>query len=348
MKPAMNCAPGQRLLDPACGSGVFLVAALCRALARRTGDCPNFRLDENGTVPFDPSGRWHLPDVVGFDLNPLAVLTARANYLIALGSAAREVAPGGIPVLLRDTILDPPAAEGPAARPFDLVVGNPPWIAWDRLSAGYRQATMPLWRQYGLFSLSGNDARHGGGKKDLAMLLTYVAADRHLRCGGRLAFVITQTVFQTKGAGDGFRRFRLGAEGQPLRVLGVHDLTALRPFAGAAARTATLLLEKGAETRYPVPYIKWTIAPGGDCPNFRVSENGTVPLSRRGGLVSTKDAETTSDPFMREAWQAEPVEPQRPSVALAGDAACRGLSPVGTARETASGRGRAPQPRYVP
>ena len=91
-----------------------------------------------------------------------------------------------------------------------LVVGNPPWIAWDNLPGDYREATKPLWQRYGLFSLSGNDARHGGGKKDLSMLVLYAAADRYLHDGGRLGMVITQTLFQSKGAGDGFRRFQLG------------------------------------------------------------------------------------------------------------------------------------------
>ena len=59
------------------------------------------------------------------------------------------------------------------------MVGNPPWIAWDNLSDEDRQATKPLWERYGLFSLSGSEARHGGGKKDLSMLMLYAAADRY-------------------------------------------------------------------------------------------------------------------------------------------------------------------------
>ena len=57
--------------------------------------------------------------------------------------------------------------------------------------------------------------------------------------------VVTQTLFQTKGAGDGFRRFRLGQNGDWLRVLRVDDLAALKPFPGAANRTSTIVLEKG-------------------------------------------------------------------------------------------------------
>lgn len=245
--------PAQRLLDPTCGSGVFLLSALRAVRARWE--------QEGRQLPAAELCRQVRANVVGYDVNPLAVLTARANYLIALRDwlAPRDWLASGecpaVPVEQRDVILAP-AAEG-TADTFDYVVGNPPWIAWDHLPADYRQATMPLWQQYGLFTLSANAARHGGGKKDLSMLLTYVCADRYLRCGGRLGFVITQTVFQSHASGDGFRRFRLGAEGTPLAVFRVDDMVQLRPFAGAANWTSVLVLQRGRPTVYPVPYVKW-------------------------------------------------------------------------------------------
>jgi len=234
-------AAGQRLLDPACGSGTFLMLAIQRVRA--------------ASIHHSSFIIQRFP-VVGLDLNPLAVMTARANYLIALRDWLPADEQVDVPVYLADSILDrPPHAA--LAEPFDFVVGNPPWIAWDNLPDAARRATRPLWERYGLFSLSGSDARHGGGKKDLSMLMLYATADRYLKSGGRLGMVITQTVFQTKGAGDGFRRFRLGPEGEPLKVLRVDDLAALRPFGDAANWTSTIVIEKGAATEYPVPYVKW-------------------------------------------------------------------------------------------
>ena len=233
-----------RLLDPACGSGVFLLAAI-RRIRRALGT----------TMEPRELAREILANVAGFDLNPLAVTTARANYLLAIGDLLGPEPAVEIPVYRRDAILD--RAE-PDER-FDYVIGNPPWIAWDHLPAAYREATAPLWRHYGLFSLSGAAARHGGGKKDLSMLVLYAAADRYLKHGGRLGFVITQTLLQTRGAGDGFRRFRLGASGEPLGVLRVDDMVRFQPFAGAANWTAVIVLEKGRETTYPVPYVRWKL-----------------------------------------------------------------------------------------
>jgi N-6 DNA methylase len=259
--------PDERLLDPACGSGTFLLRAMRRIVDRhdrRRSDRPLLDLiesEQNPTRhPTTNDGLAHqiLANVVGMDLNPLAVLSARANYLLALADLLTDVDGVRIPIFQQDSILIDGNENAARLEPFEYVVGNPPWIAWDNLPGDYRQATMELWRRYGLFSLSGNEARHGGGKKDLSMLMLYVAADRYLKDHGRLGMVITQTLFQSKGAGDGFRRFRLGDDGPDLGVLQVDDLSRLKPFPNAANWTATVVLEKGHATTYPVPYFKWS------------------------------------------------------------------------------------------
>ena len=290
--------PGQRLLDPACGSGTFLVMALRRMRGQWRGE-----KGEKRTLPpsFSPLPSPLSPpfQVVGFDLNPLAVLTARANYLLAIADMLPAKGPVEIPVYLCDSILGVPAPTC-AATPFDFVAGNPPWIAWDNLPADDRQATKPLWERYGLFSLSGNEARHGGGKKDLSMLMLYATADRYLKAGGRLGMVVTQTLFQTKGAGDGFRRFRLGPDGPPLRVLRVDDMVALRPFGDAANRTSTIALEKGKITEYPVPYIKWE-------PGREERERGKGTAEWPGGRGAA--GATGQSPHQHDDGQFAPISP---------------------------------------
>ena len=244
--------------------------------------------------------------------------SARANYLLAIADLRRPESPIDLPVFVRDAILDQRADE-PA---FDFVVGNPPWIAWDNLPAEYRESTKPHWQLYGLFSLSGNEARHGGGKKDLSMLVLYSAADRYLASGGRLGMVITQTLFQTKGAGDGLRRFRLGADGLPLRVLQVDDLVAVRPFAPAANWTSVVVLEKGQPTTYPVPYVKWTYedqrsAVGGL--KSEVGGQGAVEsfVSPRPTAVFSRTGEgpgVRAEPsFLRTNLLAQPIDPACPT-----------------------------------
>ncbi len=293
--------PDARLLDPACGSGTFLLLALRRMVGRSrlpSGTCEkaegerskaektnancilqneNCKLAKSSPqtpvfpLPLPqlasalsrPADGTYFPTIVGFDLNPLAVLTARANWAITIARLLPEHEPTAAPIYLYDSILGRGEAHGTDAASFDFVVGNPPWIAWDNLADEDRRATKPLWERYGLFSLTGNEARHGGGKKDLSMLMLYAATDRYLRPAGRLGMVVSQSLFQTKGAGDGFRRFRLGDDGPPLHVLRVDDMVALRPFDDAATRTSVIVLEKGAETEYPVAYYRWNKGEGG-------------------------------------------------------------------------------------
>ncbi len=348
-------APGTRFLDPACGSGTFLVQAIHRA-ARFAERQTSVRVAEVGRAILD--------GIVGFDLNPLAVLAARTNYLIAFARFLPYVRPISLPVYLCDSVLPPdrerngddrqadifdtdtvifrtqehdyvfplsmkskermdqfaglvmiglrgkletvpfrrlldsrlplPAEEAGrleaiyatikklddehrdgiwahyiknAFAPvyvgqFDYVVGNPPWIRWGYLADEYRRLTLPLWRRYGLFSLKGHETRLGAGEKDFSMLFTYACADRYLKTGGVLGFVITQEVFKSKGAGEGFRRFRLGEAGPDLKVRAMEDLVQLQPFAGAANKTTIFTLAKGAPTRYPVDVVEWRRQPG--------------------------------------------------------------------------------------
>ena len=292
--------PRDRLLDPACGSGTFLLRAIRRIVDRddrrdrQPSDRPLFdpihskqdaprRREANRDL-----ARKILSGVVGMDLNPLAVLSARANYLLALADLLTDVRDVRIPIFQQDSILADGDENVAGLEPFEYVVGNPPWIAWDNLPADYRQATMGLWRRYGLFSLSGNEARHGGGKKDLSMLMLYATADRYLKDRGRLGMVITQTLFQSKGAGDGFRRFRLGDDGPGLSVLRVDDLARLKPFPGASNWTATVVLEKGPPTTYPVPYFKWSLAE---------DSSRTDRFDRRRCLARPIDADKDTSPW---------------------------------------------------
>ncbi len=243
--------PSVRLLDPACGSGTFLVQALRRAGGNGHGRSREPRPEKAEQL------LQALASMAGFDLNPVATEAARANIVLTLAPILNAVrTPVRLPVWCCDAVLTPLTLSSPR---FDLVVGNPPWIRWGSLTPQYRTATLPLWHEYGLFSLKGLESILGSGEKDFSFLFTYRCADRYLKPGGRLAFLITMEALRGKGAGEGFRRFQLGCAGDPLKVLGVHDLVALAPFAGISNKTALLLLTRGARTVYPVPFIRWEV-----------------------------------------------------------------------------------------
>ncbi len=351
----------KRFLDPACGSGTFLVLIIARFI----------ELGQTLSISKRKLLQKILHNVVGFDLNPLAVLTARVNYLLAIADLLEyrddDIT---IPVYLADSVRTPamgeelfnqdtlifPTAVGnfevPSllAKPwrfdrlceiieeclkrgysveefvaqlesefylawdskwdenaqkltrtlyetmwdlhqrklnglwarllknnfapltlgeFDYIVGNPPWINWEHLPGKYRKSTRPLWTRYGLAGTSkGGRSRLGAVKVDISALMTYTVVDTLLKEGGRLGFVVTQSLFKT-AAGAGFRSFQIPRPAPlpwrsdppsgpiPLRVIRVDDLVNLQPFEGASNRTALLVLEKGTPTCYPVRYFRW-------------------------------------------------------------------------------------------
>ena len=354
----------RRFLDPTCGSGTFLVLILSRlkslwAEARQIGNV------DGQAILTTPSARELLKsllqNVIGFDLNPLAVIASRVNYLLNIVDLlARENDEIEIPIYLADSISLPkidkddlfkdgvyqlpmrgigeifpiPSEFAERARlgsltkllerdvsagvstdafliscktefrlrndqwercepslrelyvkldrlhredrnglwaavaknmfmplfiePVDLVVGNPPWVNWEGLPVAYRQGSKKLWEEMGLFVHKGMDVMLGKGKKDISTLCAYVATDRYLKHSGKLAFVITQSVLKNHGAGQGFRRFRIGNR-DPLRVLVVEDYSRFQPFEDASNKTAVIVWEKGTATTFPLRnYRVWT------------------------------------------------------------------------------------------
>ncbi len=85
--------PTTRVLDPACGSGTFLVEAIRRMIATANESSPRETL---GHI---------LRNVVGFDLSPMAVQAARVNYLLAIAPLLKYAdGPVSIPVFMADSL----------------------------------------------------------------------------------------------------------------------------------------------------------------------------------------------------------------------------------------------------
>jgi len=88
--------PDKRVLDPACGSGTFLVLMI-----KRIKEYAEEHFIDKRTLIAKI-----VKNVQGIDLNPLAVLAAKANYLIALADLLRYRPREGIeiPIYLADSI----------------------------------------------------------------------------------------------------------------------------------------------------------------------------------------------------------------------------------------------------
>jgi len=88
-----------RFLDPACGSGTFLTNVI--HLMKKEFRPENISEEELLELIVNK--------VVGVDINPLAVMIARANYIIALGELLKLGKPVAIPVYISDSIRLPEA-----------------------------------------------------------------------------------------------------------------------------------------------------------------------------------------------------------------------------------------------
>ena len=342
----------QRVLDPTCGSGAFLLAII----KKKRQLAADKNLSAKDTLDILCETVW------GFDLNPLAVQTARVNFLIEVADLLAQT-PGHeleVPVLMADAIYSPasspetsepivqyrigsqfakldihlPAAlahdrdsldvmfnrmgkdvemgldfddsmakakkerffsaeilkewDSPlrytydqilnlhrqnwngiwfrivrnffwsaTAGKFDVVIGNPPWVRWSKLPDLYRERVKPTCEQYGIFSKT---RMHGGNELDISAMITYTVADKWLKTGGKLAFVITGTLFKNPSSA-GFRTFKiepLREDSLYLQPLSVDDMKGLKPFEDASNHTTVALFKKSVKApNYPVPYRLW-------------------------------------------------------------------------------------------
>ena len=93
--------PDKRMLDPACGSGTFLVSAINYVKSWYDQNRDQCGISERQLLDKI------IGNIIGFDLNPLAVMAARTNYLLAIRDMLKYATKIEIPVYLCDSIMTP-------------------------------------------------------------------------------------------------------------------------------------------------------------------------------------------------------------------------------------------------
>ena len=209
------------ILDPACGSGAFLLAACRRLLGRGTGRGPA------------DGGELAAERIFGVDVDPEAVLAARRSVWLEIASARPDADRGRINETLADNIragdvLLDPVPEAWVGR-FDAVVGNPPYrrelnskalldrIADTELGRRYRAPRMDLWYYFVHRALE------------------------LLEPGGRLSFVVGS--YWTSGRGA---EKLIGALEGDTHVEEIFLLDRLKVFQNVAGRHMIFRARKGA------------------------------------------------------------------------------------------------------
>lgn len=275
-------------LDPACGSGVFLVRSFQRL-------CENWRERHNTrTIRWD-SLKNILLRLRGWDLNGRAVRVAVFSLYIAL---LEQVDPPDIRQLIRKGKVLPELwgkslrcqdffGVEPRETLVDVVIGNPPWTSRrgpNRSSAQWCVAhNLPM-----------------PGKED-AWAFTWKSI-RHLRADGIVAFLLPAMGFLHNHADTSVAaRNRLLESTRVRRVVNFADLR-FQLFDGAIRPAALIILGKAGADMPTYRFEYWV--PKADL-NLKVKRLITLSSADRSSLTSKA---AIADPlvFKRRLWMSEP------------------------------------------
>jgi len=188
---------GLKTLDPSCGSGSFLIKLIVRI----------FKSKNNESVIAEA-----IDNIYGFDINPLATLTAKVNFLLLfLDYFNGEVSKmPRINIFLIDSLFPEQSnlkIENKISKlnkSFDLIIGNPPWLTYkDITNKSYQLKIRTLSETLGI-KPSSQYITH----IELASIFFFAIPLKFLKIKGIIFFVMPKSVLN----GDHcfkFRRFSI-------------------------------------------------------------------------------------------------------------------------------------------
>ena len=192
-----------RILDPACGSGAFLIEAFDQL--HMVYDETNERLQElrGSRSLFDPDARILQHKLYGVDLNEEAIEICRLSLWIKTAARGKKLTSLDHTIRVGNSVVSDPAVHPRAfdwhaafpevfeAGGFDVIIGNPPYVMQELL--------LPIKPH-----LKAN-FRSYEGKADLYVYF-YELGCRHLKPGGRLSYIVTNK-WMKAGYGEPLRKF---------------------------------------------------------------------------------------------------------------------------------------------
>lgn len=229
-----------RVLDPACGSGSFLIKAfdvLDEYWRRKDGDYAQTKLDSETGTTFSRKVKILKNNIFGVDLDKQAVEIAQLNLLLKIAEKGHRLPLLKESVKNGNSLIDDPQVAGDKAfnwqeqfkeimseGGFDVVIGNPPYINNRNLpeveknffSENYKTA----YQQYDIY------------------VLFYELAMKLLREGGYLGF-ITSNKFAITKYGLPLRELFLN-----FKIVKIIDVSQLGVFVEASTYPYIVILQK--------------------------------------------------------------------------------------------------------
>jgi len=240
-------SPDDKILDPGCGSGTFLVEAYKR-LAELKLRRP---FNEIRHVPEDVH-RQILRQLYGVDINEFPTHLTTMNLAMKNVRAPSEemniFSRDYFTILPNQKILAPYKVKTPQGereaeivfKDFDIVVGNPPYTRWNQISEDTRRKILDLYketlRKYGLYKFVTGGAIPG------IFIPWIVHSTGFLKEGGRLGMIISDSWLQTE-YGIGFLKYLA----DNYKIHAIIDISR-RVFTKPLIGTCIILLEKSSNS----------------------------------------------------------------------------------------------------
>ena len=224
------------IVDPACGSGAFLVAAFDE-MARRYRDAVSGLQALDVEIDFDIFDEIVTRNLHGVDLNPESVEITRLS--LWLKTARRDHKLQNLEATIKDgnsVIADAAFTDRPfdwrtsfpvvfARGGFDVVIGNPPYVRME-----YLKPVKPYLEKHYVVAADRADLYAYFFERGVGLL----------KDGGRLGYISSSTFFKT-GSGENLRTFLAAG----VAIEAVIDFGDVQVFEGVTTYPAILTLRKG-------------------------------------------------------------------------------------------------------
>lgn len=173
---------GERVLDPCCGSGNFLIEIIKKIMQSDKPETQKMVAINN---------------IYGYDINPLSIFFTRINLLLIADDLSNKIR---LNLFTFDSLFQ--NINTPNIK-FDLIIGNPPWYTYsDVESSSYQQKIKNLAQELEIKPLPKNILNI-----EISALFFYQARQIYLKDNSKIFFVITKGVI-TGSHASRFRNFK--------------------------------------------------------------------------------------------------------------------------------------------